>query len=197
MQTFPLFFFKVSGAAWMVTCKKATKVLGMHQLTFMLSQILLPVQYDKPFEMCAISRPVSFLVPGYITWCSYIVTLSRRLFILRMFLTILIFILLHIRCLDLANCWYKILCADHGERLMFLLMSLPSGYLQPSSIVVFSVISVLSTNLTKNKKYIITMHAHTAISKKVVGRKAKSSSQDRKVMLVVSNLPFAGKQSLH
>ena len=141
--------------------------------------------------------PVSFLVPGYITWCSYIVTLARRLFILRMFLTILIFILLHSRCLDLANCWYKILCADYGERLMFLLMSLPSGYLQPSSIVVFSVISVLSTNLTKNKKYIITMHAHTAISKKVVGRKAKSSSQDRKVMLVVSNLPFASKQSLH
>ena len=80
---------------------------------------------------------------------------------------------------------------------MFLLMSLPSGYLQASSIVVFSVISVLSTNLTKNKKYIITMYAHTAISKKVVGRKAKSSSQDHKVMLVVSNLPFAGKQSFH
>lgn len=161
------------------------------------SHILLPVQYDKPFEMCAVSRPVSFLVLGYITWCSYIVTLARRLFILRMFLTILIFILPHIRCLDLANCWYKILCADHGEWLMFLLMSLPSGYLQASSIVVFSVISVLSTNLTKNKKYIITMHAHTAISKKVVGRKAKSSSQDHKVMLVVSNLPFAGKQSFH
>lgn len=122
-----LFFFKVSGAAWMVTCKKATKVLGMHQLTFMLSHILLPVQYDKPFEMCANSRPVSFLVLGYIIWCSYIVTLARRLFILCMFLTILIFILLHIRCLDLANCWYKILCADHGERLMFLLTSLPSG----------------------------------------------------------------------
>ena len=41
------------------------------------------------------------------------------------------------------------------------------------------------------------MHAHTAISKKVVGRKAKSASQDSKVMRVVSNLPFAGKQSLH
>ena len=81
---------------------------------------------------------------------------------------------------------------------MFLLMSLPSGELQASSIVVFSVISFLSTNLTKkNKNYIITMPAHTAISKKVVGRKAKSSSQDHKVMWVVSNLPFAGKQSLH
>ena len=139
----------------MVTCKKATKVLGMHQLTFMLSHILLPVQYDKPFEMCAVSRPVSFLVLGYITWCSYIVTLARRLFILRMFLTILIFILPHIRCLDLANCWYKILCADHGEWLMFLLMSLPSGYLQASSIVVFSVISVLSTNLTKKRNILL------------------------------------------
>lgn len=170
----------------------------MHQLTFMLSHILLPVQYDTPFEMCANSRPVSFLVLGYIIWCSYIVTLARRLFILCMFLTILIFILLHIRCLDLANCWYKILCADHGERLMFLLTSLPSGQLQASSIVVFSVISFLSTNLTKkNKNYIITMYSHTAISKKVVGRKAKSASQDSKVMQVVSNLPFAGKQSLH
>ena len=111
----------------MVTCKKATKGLGMHQLVFMLSHILLPVQYDKPLKVCANSRPVSFLVLGYIIWCSYIVTLAGRLFILCMFLPILIFILLHSHCLDLANCWYKILCADHGVRLMFLLMSLPSG----------------------------------------------------------------------
>ena len=138
----------------------------MHQLTFMLSHILLPVQYDKPFEMCANSRPVSFLVLGYIIWCSYIVTLARRLFILCMFLTILIFILLHIRCLDLANCWYKILCADHGERLMFLLTSLPSGQLQASSIVVFSVISFLSTNLTKKTRIILLQCMHIRLFQK-------------------------------
>lgn len=138
----------------------------MHQLTFMLSHILLPVQYDKPFEMCANSRPVSFLVLGYIIWCSYIVTLARRLFILCMFLTILIFILLHIRCLDLANCWYKILCADHGERLMFLQMSLPSGQLQASSIVVFSVISFLSTNLTKKTRIILLQCMHIQLFQK-------------------------------
>ena len=138
----------------------------MHQLTFMLSHILLPVQYDKPFEVCANSRPVSFLVLGYIIWCSYIVTLARRLFILCMFLTILIFILLHIRCLDLANCWYKILCADHGERLMFLLTSLPSGQLQASSIVVFSVISFLSTNLTKKTRIILLQCMHIRLFQK-------------------------------
>lgn len=138
----------------------------MHQLTFMLSHILLPVQYDKPFEMCANSRPVSFLVLGYIIWCSYIVTLARRLFILCMFLTILIFILLHIRCLDLANCWYKILCADHGEQLMFLLTSLPSGQLQASSIVVFSVISFLSTNLTKKTRIILLQCMHIRLFQK-------------------------------
>lgn len=138
----------------------------MHQLTFMLSHILLPVQYDKPFEMCANSRPVSFLVLGYIIWCSYIVTLARRLFILCMFLTILIFILLHIRCLDLANCWYKILCADHGERLMFLQMSLPSGQLQAPSIVVFSVISFLSTNLTKKTRIILLQCMHIQLFQK-------------------------------
>lgn len=138
----------------------------MHQLTFMLSHILLPVQYDKPFEMCANSRPVSFLVLGYIIWCSYIVTLARRLFILCMFLTILIFILLHIRCLDLANCWYKILCADHGERFLFLQMSLPSGQLQASSIVVFSVISFLSTNLTKKTRIILLQCMHIQLFQK-------------------------------